>query len=101
MTIVYVVLGLLALLSFLTLFTLGCFVAWAVTGRRRYVALGAIPDVVVNLTVGWAIWGRPARGQWTVSQRLKDARHAPGWRGLLASGLAAMLDRIMPGHIKE
>lgn len=75
------------------------FVLWARTRWKAVAVPALILDVFVNFTWAWAIWGRPQRGEWTISKRLKRQRFDAGRRGVWAWQLAEWLNRHDPGHI--
>lgn len=74
----------------------GLFVAWART-RSNWIAVPALVlDAFYNFTTAWALWGKPRRGEWTISKRLKR----PQTRNqVLAKRLAAWLNKHDPGHV--
>lgn len=74
----------------------GLFVAWARTRSKWIAAPALILDVFYNFTTAWALWGKPRRGEWTISKRLKR----PQTRNQrLALRLAAWLNTHDLGHV--
>ena len=75
------------------------FFLWARTGSKAIALPALVVDVLLNFTTASVIWGRPERGEWTISKRLKRQRSDTGRLGVQAWRLAELLNSIKPGHI--
>lgn len=72
------------------------FVAWARTRSKWIAAPALVIDVLLNFTTAWALWGKPRRGEWTISKRLKRSQIR---NQRLALRLAAWLNTHDLGHV--
>ena len=72
------------------------YVIWARTGSKVVALPALVIDVFLNYTTAWVIWGKPQKGEWTISKRLKRIQDRNGWMGL---AVARWLNRHDPGHV--
>jgi hypothetical protein len=74
---------------------------WLVLAPFTFIVL--VLDIVANYTeLALFTWDFPRQYEYTFSTRLVRLRRAPGWRGVVCSKVANILDALAPGgrHIK-